>query len=214
MKNNIWVLLTAISLVVACNNPENKESHKVSTSTEQATAEVNKGEESPSKTEEKPERKTENVADKVAPLLQQEPFFKVLKNAQSNAQAMLSSSYEYVENNGSKQLDGKALVKMEGMGFGSSTCAHFKNGKLQGLAYEAVSTPSTHMLSMQYDQGALKEAYIYIMDIDDCQAYGPIKGKNLDQLRAEFNEILAKPNDYKEQFKAVDCPKAMKELFN
>ncbi len=156
------------------------------------------------------------IDGKVAPLLQQHYFFAQDKDVKSGtADGMkieVKSGYEYFEKEHKVILDGKASVQMKAMGFGRSSVANFKEGKLNGVAYYTLSTPATYMLRLIYNNDQLQEASIFIMN-ETCLGYGPIKGKSLSELKTEFDKITTATEPDPDKFKTVECPKEMDELF-
>jgi hypothetical protein len=162
-------------------------------------------------------RKNTMLDGGVVPLIQKHPFFKDVKNAKSGTEngmkIEVKSSCEYIEQDGKEVLDGKSTVSTVAMGFGGSISANFKDGKLQGVAYETMSTPNTYMLRMEFDKDLLQEASIFILEMETCLGYGPIKGKSLTELKSEFSSLLTNSEIDKNKFKPVDCPTEMNELF-
>jgi hypothetical protein len=163
-------------------------------------------------------QKNKSTEGKVPEILRQHQFFKEVKDAKSGTEnetkIIVNSSYAYIEQDGKEILDGKACVDMVAMGFGSSTCANFKEGKLQGVAYETFSTPETYMLRMEFDKDELKEAAIFISNENNCLSNGSINGKSLKVIKDEFNNLLKLPASERKGFKTVDCPQEMTVLFN
>jgi hypothetical protein len=162
-------------------------------------------------------RKSVNLEGSVAPLIQKHPFFEEVKDAKSGKQndmkIVVTSAYEYKEQEGKEVLDGKAYVKMVGMGFGSKISADFKNGKLHGTAYKSFSAPGSYMLLLIFDNDILLEGSFYTQDFENCMHYGPLKDKSLKELDKELENILKNNEAYINKFKAADCPTEMKDIF-
>jgi hypothetical protein len=210
MKDPIYFVLALFLLIISCkdSNSENKTNN--SETEPKATVDQIKTEDQQSN------RKQETLNDKVADILKTTSFFEDLKDASSTTEngvkVMVSSSYEYVEKDAKKVLDGQACVDMIAMGYGSKSCANFKNGVLDGIAYEAVSTPSTTMLKLVYKDGELQKASIFSMEMESCKSIELSPEKTLKELKAELENLLQAKSTL--VLKASDCPKEMNELFN
>lgn len=216
------ILLTSLALLFFSCNPAEDVSEVVEktevSKEKEKIEERNETDEISVKNEPTEPRKSKIVEDKTAPLLQQHPFFKEIKNSISGTQdgmkIIVSSKYEFIEKDGKEILDGKACVNLMAMGYGESLCANFKEGKLHGTAYKTLSAPSTYMLLLQYKNEKLLEASFFTIDLPSCKQYGPLKGKGKDELYAEFDKIIQGKESIMNKFKDAECPAEANELFN
>lgn len=216
MKKNIWILLFALIFTISCQNSNSENTSEHTNSTTEAAVDKKQEENSKDPHESKPNRQQETVSDKVADLLKEQAFFQDVKDAKSGTeegvQIMVNSSYEYIEKDGKKVLDGQAYVDIIAMGYGAKTSANFKEGVLEGVAYEAVSVPSTSMLKLDYKDATIQKASIFTLDMGDCQGFDLPAEKTLAEMKAELENILKGKNTDKLQ--KVDCPTEINTLFN
>jgi hypothetical protein len=214
MKKAHFIFISFLFLLISCNSKNTKSSEtkeEVKTQkTEEKTGEVQSDDTNTS-------RKSISLTDKVAPLIQKHPFFAEMKDAksgpQNGAKVIVTSGCEYIEQDAAELLDGRAFIKLTGMGFGSKVSANFKAGKLHGNAYRSFSAPGSYVLLMKFDNDVLQEASFYTQDFDTCKRYGPLKGKSLKELDAEFDNILKSGDTYSRKFKDAECPAEMNDIY-
>jgi hypothetical protein len=210
MKNMIKLLcaFTIFLMILSCKNTNDQDSQ---TNT-QNTDENNLSDQNNINSK----RIKKSMDDQVHPLVQKHFFFEEIRDIKSGTydgvEQKVNSSCEFLITEGKEILDGNSTVKIKSMGFGNSVIVNFKNGKLDGVAYETFSNPDTYILRLVYSSDKLMDASFFRVSDNTCSVYIPKNKNNLKALRTEFNSMFSTIEIDEHKFKPIDCPEDILDL--